>query len=142
METQLRYMSKEELHKMIDEIPEEELMVLTLRKDSGISDNGKMVKKKKTKMFIDRSTLIVLTESNPIRKVDLEGAFYKIPCIKNTNIIKSILLPKLEWVPQFGLGEKLVNIFTWHKRMFGLYYVYKNKRPKNPQTLLAQHRIK
>ena len=142
METQLRYMSKEELHKMIDEIPEEELMVLTLRKDSGISDNGKMVKKKKTKMFIDRSTLIVLTESNPIRKVDLEGAFYKIPCIKNTNIIKSILLPKLEWVPQFGLGEKMVNIFTWHKRMFGLYYVYKNKRPKNPQTLLAQHRIK
>ena len=142
METQLRYMSKEELHKMIDEIPEEELMVLTLRKDSGISDNGKMVKKKKTKMFIDRSTLIVLTESNPIRKVDLEGAFYKIPCIKNKNIIKSILLPKLEWVPQFGLGEKMVNIFTWHKRMFGLYYVYKNKRPKNPQTLLAQHRIK
>ena len=142
METQLRYMSKEELHKMIDEIPEEELMVLTLRKDSGISDNGKMVKKKKTKMFIDRSTLIVLTESNPIRKVDLEGTFYKIPCIKNTNIIKSILLPKLEWVPQFGLGEKLVNIFTWHKRMFGLYYVYKKKRPKNPQTLLAQHRIK
>ena len=121
METQLRYMSKEELHKMIDEIPEEELMVLTLRKDSGISDNGKMVKKKKTKMFIDRSTLIVLTESNPIRKVDLEGTFYKIPCIKNTNIIKSILLPKLEWVPQFGLGEKLENIFTWHKRMFGLY---------------------
>ena len=121
METQFRYMSKEELHKMIDEIPEEELMVLTLKKDSGISDNGKMFKKKKTKMFIDRSTLIVLTESNPIRKVDLEGAFYKIPCIKNTNIIKSILLPKLEWVPQFGLGEKLVNILTWHKRMFGLY---------------------
>ena len=142
MEMQLKHVTKEELHKMIDEIPEEELMVLTLRKDSGISDNGKMVKKKKTKMFIDRSTLIVLTESNPIRKVDLEGAFYKIPCIKNTNIIKSILLPKLEWVPQFGLGEKLVNIFTWHKRMFGLYYVYKNKRPKNPQTLLAQHRIK
>ena len=137
METQLRYMSKEELHKMIDEIPEEELMVLTLRKDSGISDNGKMVKKKKTKMFIDRSTLIVLTESNPIRKVDLEGAFYKIPCIKNTNIIKSILLPKLEWVPQFGLGEKLVNIFTWHKHMFGLYYVYKNKRPKKSSNAVG-----
>ena len=46
METQLKYVTKEELHKMIDEMPEEKLMVFTYKKDIGISDNGKMLKKK------------------------------------------------------------------------------------------------
>ena len=44
MDTQLRYVTKEELHKMIDEMPGDELMVLTYKKDIGISDNGKMLK--------------------------------------------------------------------------------------------------
>ena len=39
MKMQLKYMNKEELHKMIDEIPEEKLMVLTYKKDIGISGN-------------------------------------------------------------------------------------------------------
>lgn len=95
MEMQRRYMTKEELHKMIDEIPEEELVVLTYKKDIGISDNGKILKKKKTKILVDRSTVIILTETKPIRKVDLEGNFYKLPIIRE-NIIKTILLPKLE----------------------------------------------
>lgn len=47
MEMQLRYMTKEDLHKMIDETQEEDFMVLTYRKDIGISDNGKMLKRKK-----------------------------------------------------------------------------------------------
>ena len=51
METQLKHVTKEELHKMIDEIPEEKLMVLTYKKDAGISDNGKMLKKKKLKSW-------------------------------------------------------------------------------------------
>ncbi len=95
MEVQRRYMTKEELHRMIDEIPEEELVVLTYRKDIGISDNGKMLKKKKTKILVDKSSVIILTETKPIRKVDLEGNFYKLPIIRE-NIIKSILLPQLE----------------------------------------------
>ena len=33
MEMQLKHVTKEELHKMIDEIPEEKLMVLTYKKD-------------------------------------------------------------------------------------------------------------
>ena len=97
METQLRYVTKEELHKMIDEIPEDELMVLTYKKDMGISDNGKMVKKKKTKILVDKATIIIMTETKPIRKVDLEGDFYKFPNIKRNNLIKSILLPRLEY---------------------------------------------
>ena len=36
METQLKYVTKEEIHKMIDEVPEDKLMVLTYRKDTGI----------------------------------------------------------------------------------------------------------
>lgn len=95
MKMQPRYMTKEELHKMIDEIPEEELMVLTYKRNMGISDNGKMLKKKKTKILIDKSTVIILTETDPLRKVDLEGNFYRLPIIRE-NVIKSILLPKLE----------------------------------------------
>ena len=96
MDTQLKYVTKEELHKMIDEMPGDELMVLTYKKDTGISDNGKMVKKKKTKVYVDKATIIVMSESKPIRKVDLEGNFFKIPYMNNS-IIKTILLPQLEW---------------------------------------------
>ena len=91
MDTQLKYVTKEELHKMIDEMPGDELMVLTYKKDTGISDNGKMVKKKKTKVYVDKATIIVMSESKPIRKVDLEGNFFKIPYMNNS-IIKTILL--------------------------------------------------
>lgn len=96
METQLKFVSKEELHKMIDEMPEEKLMVLTYKKDAGISDNGKMLKKKKTKKLVDKATLLILTESNLIRKVDLEGNFGLFKTINRENIIKTILLPQLE----------------------------------------------
>ncbi len=95
METQLRHVSREELHKMIDEIPEEELMVLTYRKDTGISDNGKKVKKKKTKILVDKATILILTESKPIKRVDLEGDFNRFPMNRH-NIMKSILFPQLE----------------------------------------------
>lgn len=93
METHLRKVSREELHKMIDEIPEDELMVLTYRKDIGISDNGKRIKKKKTKILVDKATILILTESKPIRRVDLEGDFSKFSMNKH-NIMKSILLPR------------------------------------------------
>lgn len=96
MKTQLRHVSREELHKMIDEVPEDELMVLTYKKDEGISDNGKRIKKKKTKVFVNKATIIVLTENKPIRRVDLEGNFCKIPIMNKGNIIKTILLPQLE----------------------------------------------
>ena len=95
MDTQLRYVTKEELHKMIDEMPGDELMVLTYKKDTGISDHGRMIKKKKTKVYVDKATIIMMSESKPIRKVDLEGNFFKVPYMNN-NIIKSILLPQLE----------------------------------------------
>lgn len=96
MEMQLRYMSKEELHKMIDEIPYDELMVLTYKKDKGVSDNGKMIKKKKTKGYVDKATIIVMAESNPVTKVNLEGDFGLFKNINRENIIKTILFPQLK----------------------------------------------
>lgn len=96
MKTQLRRVSKEELHKMIDEMPEEEFMVLTYRKDTGLSDNGKKIKKKKTKILVDKATILILTENKPVRRVDLEGNFCKFPCMNRENIIKTILFPKIE----------------------------------------------
>ena len=95
MDTQLRCVTKEELHKMIDEMPGEELMVLTYKKDTGISYHRRMIKKKKTKVYVDKATIIMMSESKPIRKVDLEGNFFKFPSM-SSNIIKTILLPQLE----------------------------------------------
>lgn len=94
MEMQLKRVTKEELHKMIDDMPEDEFKVLTFRKDVGISDNGKMLKKKKTKVLIDKATLLVLTESDPIKKVDLEGDFGIFRNINKGNVIKTILFPR------------------------------------------------
>ena len=96
MDTQLKYVTKEEIHKMIDEMPGDELMVLTYKKDTGISDNGKMVKKKKTKVYVDKATIIVLTESKPIKRVDLEGKFGVFKYLNRENIVKTILFPQLE----------------------------------------------
>lgn len=96
MDSNIRYVSKDELHKMIDEIPDDEFMVLTYKKNVGISDTGKKIKKKKTKILIDRATILVLTDSKPIRKVDLEGDFSLLPIFNKGNIVKSILFPKLE----------------------------------------------
>lgn len=102
MEAQLRHVTKEELHKMIDELDEEEIMVLTYRKDTGLSDTGKMLKKRKTKTLVDKATILILTEQNPIKKVDLEGDFGLFKNINKGNkgnVIKTILLPhpQLEW---------------------------------------------
>ena len=99
---------------------EEKLMVLTYKKDIGISDNGKMLKKKKTKKLVDKATLLIMTESNPIRKVDLEGNFGLFD-INRENMVKTILFPQLEW----SLINRTYNIFTiisdWQTQTYVLY---------------------
>lgn len=81
---------------MIDEIPYEEIMVLTYKKDKGISGKGKRLKKRKTKQLADKADVVLLMESTPVRRVDLRGKFNIFSKINRENIIKSILLPKLE----------------------------------------------
>ena len=124
MDSQIKYISKEELHKMIDEFPEGEFMIMTYDKDKGISDNGKMVNKNKTKILANKSTLIILTEGKPIMKVDLEGDFGGL-FNKNRNIIKSILIPKLEWENIIVLIHK---IHDWQKRTYVLIFIKTEQR--------------
>lgn len=90
---QPKYINKTELRKMIDEIPYEEIMVLTYKKDKGISGKGKMLKKKKTKLLAEKADVILVIESIPVRRVDLKGRFNIFSKINRENIIKSILLP-------------------------------------------------
>ena len=111
-----RYMSKEELHQMIDELPYEEVMVITYREDTGISDNGKFLGKKKTKNLANKANVIIITESKPTRKVDLKGDFGIFPMNK-AKIIKSILIPKLEW-----------ECIIVHKTCIQKYNIDKNKQ--------------
>ena len=98
MEMQLKKVTKEEAHKMVDEVEEDTIFVLTYDKNIGISDNGKRVKKKKGKLMVNQSDLIILSEEEPVRTLSLynnQHRFFDI--FKRENIIKSIILPKLEW---------------------------------------------
>ena len=47
MEMQLKYVTKEQAHKMIDEVEGDTIFVLSYNKDKGISNNGKHLSKKK-----------------------------------------------------------------------------------------------
>ena len=97
MEMQLRKMTKEEAHKAIDEAKGDAVFVLSYDKNIGISDNGKRVKKKKGKLMVNQSDLIILSEEEPVRTLSLynnQHRFFDI--FKRENIIKSIILPKLE----------------------------------------------
>ena len=96
METQLKYVTKEELHKMIDEMPEELLMVLTYKKDIGMSDNGKMLKKKKGNKYVDKAKTLVLSKSQ-VATLNLHDKFLsELDGNKREGIVRTILLPKLE----------------------------------------------
>ena len=102
METQLRYVSKEEAHKLIDEMPEDGVMLLTYNKSVGLSDNGKFIRKNKSKKFISKAETIILSVSEPISTLDLHNCVFDILGRNRENIIKTILLtnikPKLlEW---------------------------------------------
>ena len=51
MERQLRFVSKEEAHKLIDESPGDNVFILTYDGIIGMSDNGRYVKKKRSKGY-------------------------------------------------------------------------------------------
>lgn len=86
---QLRIVSKEEAHKLIDEAPGNSVLVLTYDEVIGLSDYGKYMKKRKGKKLVDKSQIIVLSENNPVTTLNLHRLDLK-------NISKSIIIPKLE----------------------------------------------
>lgn len=97
MENQLRFVSKEEAHKLIDEAPGNRIMVLSYDNVIGISDNGKYIKKKKSKRFVDKSETLVLADTTPIMVLNLHDKFINdFSDYNKEKLSKSILLAKLE----------------------------------------------
>lgn len=97
MGKQLRFVSKEEAHKLIDEMPGDNVLIMSYNSDFGISDNGKYVKKKKSKRYVDKSKTVVLVDSRPILFLNLHDQFIKdFSGYNRENIVRSIMLAKLE----------------------------------------------
>ena len=97
MEMQLKKVTKEEAHKMVDEVKGDTIFVLSYNKDKGISNNGKHISKKEGKKVINKSDEIELFETELTKTLSL----YKTPkrwfdIFNRNDIIKTILLPKLE----------------------------------------------
>ena len=68
---QFRIVSKEEAHKLIDEVPGNKVMVLSYNNLIGISNYRKYIKKKKGKKLVDKYSIIILSESNPVITLNL-----------------------------------------------------------------------
>lgn len=93
METQLRFVSKEEAHKLIDEMPGKKVLVLTYEESVGISDYGEYIKKSKGKRLVDNANVLVLKSSAPILTLNLHDKFFNDLVNYNREpIVRSILL--------------------------------------------------
>lgn len=97
MEKHLRFISKEEVHKLIDESPGDCVLVLTYDNTIGISKLGKKVKKRKSKKIVDKSKTLVLVDSRPILAINLHDKIIRdFSEYNKENIVRSIMLAKLE----------------------------------------------
>jgi len=97
METQLKFVTKEEAHRLIDEAPGNGIMIIQYSSMLGISDQGRYIRKKKGKKYVDKSSVLVLAQNNPVAMLNLHQKYFSdFTCYERENIVKSILLPKLE----------------------------------------------
>lgn len=100
--TQLKLISKDEAHKLIENAPGSTVLVLQYNGTLGISDCGKHIRKKKCKKYVDQSSVVVLSQDDPdpVIKLNLHKIYFSnlstYNIIYRTDNIKSILLPKLE----------------------------------------------
>lgn len=94
MKTQLSFVSKEEAHKLIDESPGNNVLILTYNVETGMSDTGRHIKKKKSKKMVDHATVLVLAKNSPIATLNLHKHFFNdFHNYEREKIIKSIMLP-------------------------------------------------
>ncbi len=94
---QLKFVSKEEAHKLIDIIPSNTVMIIQYNGVLGISDYGRYIKKRKGKKYVDRSSVVVLAKGNPVTTLNLHDKFFNsFNNYDKENTMKSILLPKME----------------------------------------------
>ena len=97
MEGQLRFVSKEEAHKLIDESPGNNVLILTYNDIIGMSDQGKHVKKKRSKKYVDTSKTLVLIDTRPIITINLHDKIIKdFSSYNREHIVKSIMVARLE----------------------------------------------
>lgn len=97
METQLKFVSKEEAHRLIDEAPGNGIVIITYNAKAGISGTGKYIKKKKGKRMVDKASVLVLAQNNPVAMLNLHKTYFEnFAEYERENKIRSILLPKLE----------------------------------------------
>ncbi len=97
METQLKFVTKEEAHEMIDNAPGNNVLILTYNQKIGISNAGEYVKKKKGKKLVDNASVLVLADNNPIMTLNLHNNFFgDFASYKKEDIFKSIMLANLE----------------------------------------------
>lgn len=97
MERQLRFVSKEEAHKLIDESTGNNVLILTYNHVIGISDQGKRVKKKRSKKYVDKSETLVLIDTRSIVTINLHDKIIKdLSSYNREHIVKSIMLARLE----------------------------------------------
>lgn len=96
---QLKLISKEEAHKMIDAVPGNTVMVIQYNTFLGLSNCGKHIKKWRSKKYVDQSSMVVLSQDDPIIRLNLHKKCFNDICNYNRtdriNKTKSILLPKL-----------------------------------------------
>lgn len=97
MGTQLRFVSKQEAHQLIDNMPGDKVMILTYVNSEGISDCGKYVKKSKGKKYVDCANVLVLKSNTPIMTLNLHDKFFNsLTNYDRESIVRTILLTKLE----------------------------------------------
>ena len=97
MGMQLKKVTKEEAHKMVDEVKGDAIFILSYSKDKGVSNNGKHISKKKGKNVISKSDEIELFETELTKTLSLYKPSHGwFDIFNRDNIVKMILLPKLE----------------------------------------------
>lgn len=93
METQLKFVSKEKAHEMIDKAPGRMILMITYNQEVGISDCGKYIRKKKGKKLVDRASAVVLVKSNPVIMLNLHSQFMdELSSSRKEKIVRLILL--------------------------------------------------
>ena len=95
--TQLKFVSKEEAHKLIDDVPGDSVLIIQYSSILGISDYGKHIKKKRGKKIVDKSSVIVFAQNNPVSTLNLHQHFFSdFSNYNGEKIVRSIFLQKLE----------------------------------------------
>lgn len=98
METQLKLVTKEEAHELINSIEGDRIFILTYDEKAGVSDNGRSIRKKCGKKLVDKANGLVLCKSK-VSTLNLhENILRDVENYKREGIVRTIMIPQLEWV--------------------------------------------